>query len=188
MFNSFKKGFGAFRSAPVNPLALQLQTVSIRGRVAYCTTCLEVIFAAEKLNAAAFAPLLSCLWDFTSSNDLSEWEDKAMDFYSVSILVEGFDEQQQLKADDFQRLKTSYSELSAGQLVCIDETIEVGRGNLYASTAGGSADTLASTLNIVQHMQTNNYPLPSIDRFLRSPFCEEDQHGWGKRADRSFFQ
>ena len=188
MFDFIKKGFGAFRSVPVNPLALQLQTVSIRGRVAYCTTCLEVIFAAEKLNAAAFATLLSCLWDFTSSPDLSEWEDKAMDFYSDSILLEGFDEQRQLTADEFQQLKTSYSALSAGQLACIDETIEVGRGNLYAGTVGYSACTLASTLKIVQHMQTNNYPLPPIERFLRSPFCEEDQHGWGKKVDRNFFQ
>lgn len=170
----------------VSALERQLQTVSILGRVAYGATCLEVMLTSVATDVADFAPLFVCLWEFTSSSDLSEWEEKIMDFYSEAVLNNP-EEINGLPPANSSRLRASYAALSTSQLACIDEAIEIGRGNLYAGVVGYSAATLASTMHLVQHLQAHSYPLPPIDKFLRSPFNQENQHGWGKRVYRSFF-
>jgi hypothetical protein len=170
----------------VSDLERQLQTVSIRGRVAYGMTCLKSILTGATADATEFAPLFACLWEFTSSTDLSEWEEKVMDFYSESVLDDS-EEVKTLSPENSQRLRASYAALSTSQLACIDETIEIGRGNLYAGIVGHSAATLASTMYLVQYLQAHGYSLPPVDKFLRSPFSQENQHGWGKPVDRNFF-
>lgn len=188
MFSFLKSVFLPSPAAPVSQLELQLRTVSIRGRLAYCTTCLETAFLSEKINLDALGGLLCALWEFTSSSDLGVWEEKIINYYSESVLEEQSDEQNGLISVPFQQLKAAYSALPAGLLQCIDETIDVGRGNLYGGTVGHSADTLTPTTQVVRYMQASGYPLPPIERFLRSPFTQEDQHGWGKRVARSYFQ
>lgn len=169
----------------VSDLEKQLRTVSIRGRVAYGTVCLETILMSAT-DVTQFTPLLACLWEFTSSTDLSEWEEKIMDFYSESVL-DNTREIKSLSLESSQRLRANYAALSTSQLTCIDEAIEIGRGNLYAGVVGHSAATLASTMHLVRYLQTHSYPLPPIDKFLRSPFNQENQHGWGKSVDHNFF-
>ena len=167
-------------------LERQLQTVSIRGRVAYGATCLETILTPAVADVTEFAPLFACLWEFTSSMDLSEWEERIMDFYSESVL----DDSKEIKVlshENSQKLRASYAALSTSQLTCIDEAIEIGRGNLYAGIVGHSAATLASTMHLVRYLQAHGYPPPRVDKFLRSPFNQENQHGWGKPVDRNFF-
>jgi hypothetical protein len=186
MLNFIRKWDTNSQPDSISDLERQLQTVSIRGRVAYGATCLESILTSAATDVAEFTPLLACLWDFTSSTDLSEWEEKIMDFYSESVLNNS-EEVSGLPSINAQRLRASYATLSASQLACIDEAIEIGRGNLYAGVVGHSADTLASTMKLVQYLQAHGRSLPPIDKFLRSPFNQENQHGWGKRVDRNFF-
>lgn len=186
MFDFLKNAFGRPEPAPVSPLEQQLRTVSITGRVAYCICCLETAFVAGNIDLTGIQPLLSCLWDFTSNPDLSNWEAKAVDFYSDSIFEE--QTETQLAPAQIQRLKAAYFSLSPELLACIDEAIEVGRGNLYGGVVSHSECTLASTMHIVRFMNDKGYPLPAIEKFLRSPFNKEDMHGWGKRLDRNFFQ
>ncbi|GAB2870840.1 hypothetical protein [Hymenobacter ruber] len=168
MFDFFKTVFGRPELTLVGPLEQQLRTVSITGRVAYCICCLETAFAAENINLTDVQPLLSCLWDFTSNPDLSRWEEKAVDFYSESILVD--QAETHLAPSQIQRLKEVYYALSPKLLACIDETIEVGRGNLYAGVVGYSECTLAPTMHIVRFMIEKGYHLPPIEKFLCSPF------------------
>jgi hypothetical protein len=188
MFDFFRNWVAKPTPQKVSRLEVQLQGISIRGRVAYCTTCLETIFIYEKIDSERFSALLSCLWEFTRSSDLSEWEEKVVDFYAESILEENTEEPNYLNTAQLQQLQASYATLSTSQHACIDEIIEVGLGNLYSDTGGYSARTLASTMQVVEYMLANGYPLPLIDKFSRLPFTKEDQHGWGKRVDRSFFQ
>ena len=187
MFNFLKRAFRAAYTVPVSQLELQLRTVSIRGRVAYCTACLETVFQSKHVNSTASKALLACLWEFTSSSDLSEWEEKIACFYSDSVLESENDQQNSSPSVPFQQLRDTYSALPKSLLQCIDEAIEVGRGNLYAGTVGYSECTLSSTMRVVRYMQKKDFPLPTLERFLRSPFTQED-HGWGKRVDRSYFQ
>jgi hypothetical protein len=186
MLNFIRKWSINSKSDALSDLERQLQTVSIRGRVAYGATCLESILTSAATDVAEFAPLFACLWKFTSSPDLSEWEEKIMDFYSESVL-DNSEEINSPPPENLQRLRASYTALSTSQLACIDEAIEIGRGNLYAGVVGHSAATLASTMHLVHHLQAHGNPLPPIDKFLRSPFNQENQHGWGKPVDRSFF-
>lgn len=157
-------------------LTQHLKSVSITGRMAYAITCLEIIIRVEKLNQVAFQPLLDALWDFTSNPDLGVWEERIMPFIpDAEILNQEYEYE-------------VYQSLPQALLTCIDEIIEVGRGNLYAGVRTHSPETLESTLQVIEYMTANNYPLPPIENFQRSPFTLQDQHGWGKRVDQAFFQ
>lgn len=186
MLDFIRKWNADSRPNAASDLERQLRTVSILGRVAYGATCLETILTSAATDASQFAPLLACLWEFTGSTDLSEWGDKIMDFYSESVL-DNPGEISSLSPESSQRLRANYAALSSSQLACIDEAIEIGRGNLYAGVVGHSAATLASTMHLVRYLQAHGHPLPPIDKFLRSPFNQENQHGWGKSVDRNFF-
>ena len=150
--------------------------------MAYSITCLEIIIRAEKLNQIEFQPLLTTLWNFTSNPDLSEWEELIMPFIPDSE----FKNKEQIFT--IPQTLPFYQSLSQALVSCIDEIIEVGRGNLYAGTRTHSPATLESTMQVVRYMVTNKHALPLIERFQRSPFTLQDQHGWGKRVDRDFFQ
>ncbi|MBJ6145336.1 hypothetical protein [Hymenobacter sp. BT559] len=186
MLNFIRKWSASSQPDAISNLERQLQVVSIRGRVAYGATCLETTLTSAATDTAQFMPLLACLWEFTSSMDLSEWEEKIMDFYSESVL-DNSEEINSLSLESSQRLRANYAALSTSQLACIDEAIEIGRGNLYGGIVGHSAATLASTMHLVRYLQAHGYPLPLIDKFLRSPFSQENQHGWGEPVDRNFF-
>ncbi len=163
-------------------LTEQLKLVSITGRMAYAITCLEIIIRDRKLNQTDFQPLLNALWNFTSNPDLSDWEELIMLFIPNSQFRD--------KEQDFSIPQTLllYQALPQALLACIDEIIEVGRGNLYAGVRTHSPATLESTLQVVRYMAANDHSLPAIENFQRSPFTLQDQHGWGKRVDRAFFQ
>lgn len=160
----------------MHKLTEQLKSISITGRMAYAITCLEISIRAEKLNQEDFQPLLDTLWSFTSTPDLGEWEELIMPFIP------------DLKAANHDFDYEPYQSLSEPLLTCIDEIIEVGRGNLYAGVVTHSPATLESTLQVIRYMMANNHPLPLVENFQRSPFTLQDQHGWGKRVNRAFFQ
>ncbi|GAA4506313.1 hypothetical protein GCM10023172_35430 [Hymenobacter ginsengisoli] len=172
----FLGGQTRIQPLPMHQLTEQLKLVSITGRMAYAITCLEIIIRDEKLNEVEFQPLLDALWDFTSNPDLSDWEELIMPFIPDSEIPG--------QKYDYK----PYQHLSQELLACIDEIIEVGRGNLYAGVRTHSPATLESTLQVVRYMLANNHPLPLIENFQRSPFTLQDQHGWGKRLNRDFFQ
>lgn len=157
-------------------LTEQLKSISITGRMAYAITCLEIIIRDRKLNQVDFQPLLNALWNFTSNSDLSDWEELIMPFIPDAA---GAGQNYAYKP---------YRSSSQETLACIDEIIEVGRGNLYAGVRTHSPATLESTLHVVRYMVANSHSLPAIENFQRSPFTLQDQHGWGKRVDRVFFQ
>ncbi|MCR5890035.1 hypothetical protein LRS06_20110 [Hymenobacter sp. J193] len=188
MLNFFRNNSAFLPPKLLRQLEEQLKSVSITGRMAYCITCLENIFASEQLHEPELETLLMCLWDFTSNPDLSEWEERIMDFLPEIVLDGSPKELVCLSVEAANRLKIIYQQLPQSLLRCIDDIIEVGRGNLYAGTVGRSQQTLTPTMAVVRHMVAQGYPLPIIDNFLRSPFSEQDQHGWGRRVERSFFQ
>ncbi|MCA8830410.1 hypothetical protein [Hymenobacter pini] len=188
MLHFLRNFFASKRPEAIQQLEAQLKRVSIKGRMAYCITCLENVLACKQLQEPALDKLLQCLWDFTSNPDLSDWEKKIMDFSPESILEEPLEECSYLTLSEAQHLRTVYMSLSKSLLICIDDTIEVGRGNLYGGTSGYSPHSLIPAMQVVRYMVAHTYPLPPMENFLRSPFTEEDQHGWGKRVDRSYFQ
>ena len=148
--------------------------------MAYGITCLETIIQHDNLSQEAFKPVLAALWDFTDNPDLGIWDENIMHFIPedrVGLPLGGTPE-----------ISLFYQDISPALLSCIDEIIEIGRGNLYGGVQSHSPATLASTIWVAQYMLANDYPLPSIENFQRSLFTLQDQHGWGKRAPRSFFQ
>ncbi|MET4105917.1 hypothetical protein [Hymenobacter sp. UYP22] len=188
MLNFIRNVFAFLHPTLLQQLEDHLKGVSITGRMAYCISCLESALASEQLHGPELENLLAHLWEFTSSTDLGDWEERIMDFLPEVILDSSQKQPAFLTVEAAKQLKKIYSVLSPSLLQCIDDIIEVGRGNLYAGTVGHSQNTLAPTMSVVRYMVAKGYALPAIDKFLRSPFSEQDSHGWGKRLDRRFFQ
>lgn len=163
-----------------NTVEQQLKAVSITGRMAYGITCLEVIIRHDNLDKEAFQPLLAALWDFTDNPDLSIWDENIMPFIP--------EDREDWPLGGTPAISLFYQTLPPALLTCIAEIIDIGRGNLYAGVQSHSPATLASVMWVVQYMLANRYPLPQIENFQRSPFTLQDQHGWGNRVARSFFQ
>lgn len=188
MFNLLRRLFYSLPLTQPNGLELQLRNVSISGRVAFCITCFEISIAQQNLNKTDFEILLTSLWDFTSNTDLSDWHERITNFIPNVVLNDPFEELDFLSLSQFNDLKSLYLLLPDDMLECIEDIFEVGSSNLYGGTGDYSEFTLRPTMSVVKYMLNNNFPLPPIEKFLRSPFNEENMHGWGKRVDRSFFQ
>ncbi|HET9504061.1 MAG TPA: hypothetical protein VFO93_11000 [Hymenobacter sp.] len=163
-----------------NTVEQQLKAVSITGRMAYSITCLEIIIQHDNLDQQAFQPLLTALWDFTDNPDLGNWDENIMPFIP--------EDRTGWPIGGTPAISLFYQTLPPALLTCIDEIIDVGRGNLYAGVQSHSPATLTSVMWVVQYMLAHGYPLPQTEIFQRSPFTLQDQHGWGNRVARSFFQ
>lgn len=75
----------------------------------------------------------------------------------------------------------------------IDESIhillrdihELGVSHAYTNTSGYGERSVDSLQTLICHMLDYNYPLPSIEPFLKSSILEDD--GWGYEFDGTKF-
>lgn len=58
---------------------IELRKTSIRGRMAFGITCLELACQAFTLDTPKLQQLINHLWSFTSSLDFSQWEEDLLD-------------------------------------------------------------------------------------------------------------
>ncbi len=165
----------------------RLKEVSIRGRVAYGITCLEIYFAhLGLLNQPVVFKFLDTIWQFTSSNSLDEWEEAVMDYSPRFVEKADVSEVTLLTAEEFEQIRQLYDTLPSTLLEMIEEVIEIGRGNLYAGTTGYSEHTYTPTIHVIKLMQRKGLPLPALEPFEQS--CFSESHGWGYAREREFFK
>jgi hypothetical protein len=168
---------------PNHTTAERLKRVSINGRVAFGTTCVELALEHFELLQHPYAKqLLAKLWDFVSSSDLGEWEE-SIEIYSAAAAAAGPNSEPMQAADA--ALRRWYASLPLVLIELVDNVLEIGRANLYAATVGPSATTLDATMRVVALMKLIGLPLPSLTPFEKSSFAE--CHGWGNRVNRAFF-
>ncbi len=158
-------------------ITTEFKQISIRGRLAFGMTCLEKLVIT--LNSDH--PLLQTIvfpkiWEFTSTEDLSEWEENINNIDPVCVLDDEVNS----------KLKELYNKLPKDIVSTIEEVITIGTANLYGGTNNNSPSTLEPLNSIIKTMIKLNVPLPDIRPFKKSSFSEF--HGWGENRKRDFYQ
>lgn len=151
--------------------------ISIRGRLAFGMTCLEKL--VDNLNSDH--PLLQTIvfpkiWQFTSTDDLAEWEQNIRDVDPVCVLDDNADSD----------LKTLYDKLPKDIVSTIENVIEIGTANIYGGTGDNAPMTLEPLSSVINTMTKLEVPLPDIKPFKKSIFSEF--HGWGDKQTRDFYK
>jgi hypothetical protein len=153
-----------------------LKGISIRGRLAYGASCLENALIHLGIQDDLLEDVLSQIWQFTSSNDLGEWDQLINKVTPVSKLDEN-------KPTD--PLYLLYLDLSPDVVNMISDVIEIGAGNLYAGTDNYSPYSLEPLLRVIDRCLALKIELPVMDSFKKSPFSEK--HGWGMERDKNYY-
>lgn len=158
-------------------ITTEFYQISIRGRLAFGMTCLEkLVIALESDHPLLQTNVFPKIWEFTSSDDLSEWEENINEIDPVCVL----DDEVNTK------LKELYNNLPKDIVSTIGDVISIGTENLYGGTNNNSPSTLEPLNSIIKRMIKLNIPLPDIMPFKKSSFSEF--HGWGENRERNYYQ
>jgi hypothetical protein len=162
-----------------------LKMLSIRARMAYCILCLENTLNAADIDVGELKVLLEELWKFTSSDRLDEWEERIRELTPYVLLDDKFDIDQYVYFDRecIYLYRSLYQQLPQYIIDIIDYSISVGVDNIYGGTSSYSPDTLASTVKVIDLCQSQNIPLPAIEKVLRYSFSSNN--GWGENFERA---
>ena len=161
----------------LNHMQEALKSVSIRGRMAMATACLENVLDEMQLISPPVAELLDILWRFAEMDDLGEWDEQIGNL--TLDITQWHDGRDDLPED------SKFSHLPECILKMIAETIEVGGSNLYAGVEGYSNWTLIPLINVLNLALENGFRIPLIEPFEKSRFSEF--HGWGFAVSREIF-
>jgi len=114
MLNLFKR----------NTIESDLKKISITGRLAFGITCLEQYIKEQNLKNKWLDRLIDVLWEFTTSEDLEEWDNKISDLDPSNIIDKHSDNKasdyDSLTEFEFNELKKYYSGISNDLLLLID--------------------------------------------------------------------
>lgn len=168
----------------------KIKQTSIRGRFAFGVFCIEKYIAENNLESKWIDRLIPTLWEFTSTDRMDLWEEKISDLTPLNILDDSprnsHSDYPNLTESEFNDLKKYYSELDESLIQIIDETIEIGLGNLYSGTGEFSEGTFESTIFVHKLADKVLNEKPSFENFYKSKFTEF--HGWGNNVKREFFE
>lgn len=168
----------------------KIKQTSIRGRFAFGVFCLEKYITENDLKSKWIEKLIPTLWEFTNTDRMDLWEEKISDLTPLNILDESprnsHSDYPSLTESEFIELKKYYGELDNEFVQMIDETIEIGLGNLYGGTGEFSESTYESTIFVYKLANKLLTEKPNFDNFLKSKFTEF--HGWGNNVNKEFFE
>jgi hypothetical protein len=168
----------------------KIKKTSIRGRFAFGVFCIEKYISENDIHSKWIDKLIPTLWEFTNTDKMDLWEEKISDLTPLNILEysprNSYSDYPSLSESEFNELKKYYSELDNELIQMIDETIEIGLGNLYGGTGEFSKETFESTMFVYKLADKLLSEKPNFDNFYKSRFTEF--HGWGNNVERKFFQ
>ncbi|MEP0265875.1 hypothetical protein [Dokdonia sp.] len=170
-------------------LESKIKKISIRGRLAFGINCIENYLTENNIVNQYMVMLVDTLWEATTSERLDLWEKKISDLDPSNILdphPENFPSDYKLLTETaFYELKTFYINADEKFIFLIENTIEIGIGNLYGGTQKYSPTTLASTLDVHKIAISVLKEIPDINKFQFSKFSEHS--GWGNPIKRINF-
>ncbi len=157
-------------------MTTEFNDISIRGRLAFGMTCLEKLVGSLNVEHSQLRTIVfPKIWEFTSTNDLGEWEQNIREVDPVCVL------DSKTESD----LKTLYNKLPKDIVSTIENVIEIGTANIYGRTGDNSPLTLEPLSAVINTIIKLNVPLPDINSFKKSSFSEF--HGWGDNQTRDYY-
>lgn len=151
-----------------------IDSVSIRGRMAFGVTCLQRVCHSWGVKGDCMRDLIDLLWAFVEQERLDNWED------TVTETVRH-------PSPDAFAAKFAFDHLDSAKrnfladLVCL--VVQIGRANLYCGYVNEATRT--PTFRIALMLQSYLIPIPEIERF-RQPLLSGGA-GWGHPCSRTAF-
>lgn len=168
----------------------KVKQTSIRGRFAFGVFCIEKYISEKNIKSKWINKLIPTLWEFTDTDRMDLWHEKISDLTPLNILDSSqrnsYSNYPSLNEFGFNELKKYYSELDNELVQMIDETIEIGLGNLYGGTGEYSKGTFESTMFVYKKANRILKEMPNFDKFNKSLFSEF--HGWGNKVTKDSFK
>ncbi|RFS21164.1 hypothetical protein DVR12_17680 [Chitinophaga silvatica] len=165
-----------------------IKLLSIKARLAFACRCLELALDKYKIKSEILDKVIAQIWEFTSEDErLDLWENLTAGFNTKDVLSPYYNNEDipELTPDQFKSLVNCYRTLPIFICEIIDETIWIGRANLYSKVDGFSDETLSPLRKVITLMIENSIPLPGLDTFSKSSFTEDG--GWGLPHTRSYY-
>ena len=159
--------------------------ISIRGRLAYGIFCLEQAFKESNKENELSSKIIKILWEFTTSENLSEWEEEITDYEPIYVNDDSFIGYETLTNDQVLELKGFYKNLPYNIIQLIENSIDIGMSNLYSGTGEFSPSSLEPTMKVFKTAQLSLSKKPNPEAFLISKYTEF--HGWGNNINRQDF-
>ncbi|MBD1373690.1 hypothetical protein IC620_15190 [Hazenella sp. IB182357] len=157
-------------------LIKELQLISIRGRVAYVTTCVDTLCKRWEIKSFTMNKFINEMKNFTHTINIEEWDLIIRSYLPDEDTLEDY------------AFTFGYETLSLDKQQVMfnvfEEFIDVGQGNMYS--AYDSEITLEPLMNLIQILQENDIELPDIMPFKKSKATEQD--GWGNPVSYEYFQ
>lgn len=156
--------------------------VSIRGRVAFGVVCLENAIKHFNRLDLEWNFLLKLLWSYTNDN-VGTWHYQLAECIPSAVMVGDDKYLDFLSKQQFWEFNKLYSQCNDEILQIIDLIFSIGVEDLYSSIVNNSPETICHLNDIINILNNDNIPLPSIDLFERFPITEN--HGWGREFTRA---
>jgi len=153
---------------PRDPILRELETLSMRARVAYGIRSIEML--ASSVHSPWMVGTIALLWECTSAEFLDLWDERVRQ--RLGPLIDhhpsptGVPEIDELPSD----LKEA--------LLLIEDA---GSMDLYAALVGRATKMLEPVGGIIEILRSRGLELPLVDPFRCSSFEEDD--GWGRARD-----
>ncbi|WP_338555851.1 hypothetical protein [Paenibacillus sp. KS-LC4] len=158
--------------------------ISMRGRVAYGISCLENALLSFKYDLNDWKIVLNYLWEFTSIQYLDDWNDAAVELIPENLLEFRMYEEhefERLSKQEFVYLYNLYQDIDVSIDKLIRSIYELGVSHVYTEIEGYGESSLKSLERLVNVMFINNFPLPSIEPFLK--YSIKENRGWGNKFE-----
>jgi hypothetical protein len=158
--------------------------ISMRGRVAYGISCFENTIIALKYDVNDWKIDLNYLWEFTNIQYLDDWNDIVVEIIPENLTeLKTYEEEEfeRLSKDEFIYLYNLYQNIDGSVDALLRGIYDLGISHAYTVIEGYGESSLKSLERIIKLMIDYNFPLPSIDPFLK--FSIEEYKGWGDKFD-----
>lgn len=158
--------------------------ISMNGRIAYGICCFENTLLFLKYDVNNWKMILEWLWDFTSTENLEEWNDKITEVIPENLLeFDTYEEHdfEYLEESQFEYLYNLYQTIDDRIGLLIRQVFYLGCSHSYSVIVNYGQSSLDELDRIITFMIDNGFPTPDIEQFKM--YSINENKGWGKRFD-----
>lgn len=161
-----------------------LETVSLKGRVAFGIRCFENVLLEQHYDTAEWEPVLEKLWLFTSIRYLDDWSDMIAEILPENLLEFRAYERhdfEHLDEESFERLYRLYQTADEKIDVLMTAIYNIGTSHAYSRIEGNGGESLRELEKLIEYMAKIGVSLPDAAGFKQ--FSISENKGWGNSFD-----
>jgi hypothetical protein len=159
-----------------------IQSLSIRARVAYGILCLENVLKQNVPLKADWQMILDKFWLFTQLEYVDEWLYIVSEIMPGSILDDLYSDELSITWTEYQQLKKVYENTPSFIFEIMECIFNCGRRHLYGAVTPQSPETLEYIKLLQKIMRKHKVALPNVEGLLKYHFNKHQ--GWGDTFEK----